>query len=84
MGKKGWFFTGLLTTGLAAYYLFDEKKGRKRRKMLRQKAQDVWDEARCQVDHYSQELKPVVQKYAKEFSERAEHFADKAQRKQIH
>jgi len=68
--------TGVVAGGLCAALLLDEKRGPKRRKILKKKANEIWDEATNAWHDYSRELKPHVEKYSKELSEGAKRVTE--------
>ncbi|MCI0413339.1 hypothetical protein L0222_11140 [bacterium] len=66
--KYALVLTGVVAGGLCAALLLDEKRGPKRRKLLKKKANELWNEASGAWNDYSRELKPHLQKYSRELS----------------
>ena len=75
--KHGLLLAGSAVAGISASYLLDEKKGPKRRKILRKKADRVLKEASHTWNDYSHELKPHWNRYSKEFAHGLENVAEK-------
>ena len=65
--KHPLLFTGVLAAGVTAALLLDQKKGPKRRKILKKKANQFLEEATDKFQDYSRELKPYWKKYSAEF-----------------
>jgi gas vesicle protein len=74
--KYGLLLTGMIAGGVCAALLLDEKRGPKRRKILKKKANEIWNEASNAWSDYSRELKPQFEKYSKELSEGAKRVTE--------
>jgi gas vesicle protein len=75
--KNALFITsGLVVAGFTAAYLLDQKKGPKRRKLLKKRANQLLRDASERVQEYSQELKPYWEKYSKQLSNEAAHLSE--------
>ena len=74
--KHGLLLAGAIATGISAAYLLDVKRGPKRRKLLKKKADRVWREASQKLNDYSHELKPYWDKYSKELIQDAGNVAE--------
>jgi gas vesicle protein len=74
--KYGLVLAGLVAGGLCAALLLDEKRGPKRRKLLKKRANQIWDEAAHKWSDYSRELKPHLEKYSKDLSEGAKRVSE--------
>jgi gas vesicle protein len=79
--KFATFFLGVVAAGVAAAYLLDEKKGQKRRKVLRKRANQALEDAREAFHGYSKQLEPHIKKYSEQVKERAEEFSDQGRQK---
>jgi gas vesicle protein len=66
----------VIAGGVCAALLLDEKQGPKRRKILKKKANEIWDEASHAWNDYSRELKPQFEKYSKDLSESAKRVTE--------
>lgn len=75
--KHAWLLVGAVAAGISAVYLLDEKRGPKRRKMLKKRADHVLKETTHRLKDYSHDLKPYWEKYSKEFASGAQAFAEK-------
>ena len=84
--KHGLLVVGVLAAGVSAAYLLDQKRGPKRRKLLKKRADrvlhqaaDKWNayshELKPYWDKYSHELRPYLSKYSKEVAQGAENVA---------
>jgi gas vesicle protein len=67
--------TGVVAAGVTTAFLLDQKKGPKRRKLLKKQANRFMHEAAETLQEYSRELKPYWNKYSREFSEEAKHLS---------
>ena len=63
---NGLLLTGVVAAGITAAYLMDEKRGPKRRKLLKKKADRVFREAAGRFNDASRELKPYLDRYSRE------------------
>lgn len=74
--KYGLLLTGMVAGGVCAVLLLDEKQGPKRRKILKKRANEIWNEASNAWNDYSRELKPHLDKYSHELSEGAKRVTE--------
>jgi gas vesicle protein len=74
--KYGLLLTGMIAGGICAALLLDEKRGPKRRKMLKKRANELWNEASHALSDYSRELRPQFEKYSRELSEGAKRVTE--------
>jgi|GEM_PF-3078794 len=73
--KTGLLFTGFVAAGITTAFLLDPKKGSKRRKVLKKKANRIMHDGAETLREYSHELKPYWDKYSRELSEEAKHLS---------
>ena len=76
--KNALLLAGTVAAGVCAAYLFDEKRGPKRRKLLKKKTDRTLKEAVHMLNDYSQQLKPYWDRYSKEFAQGAQTVATKS------
>ena len=78
--KYGLLLTGMIAGGVCAALLLDEKRGPKRRKILKKRANEIWNEASHAWNDYSRELKPQIEKLKPHIDKYSHELAEGAKR----
>jgi hypothetical protein len=77
--SKALFFLGAVGAGVAAVYLLDEKKGKKRRAQLKKRIEEGLSTAGDYIDEYSREVRDKARELSPVIGSRAQELGKTAQ-----